>query len=378
MAKDYTKYNVEGIDGEFNKARLVQAIVKHYVENNTMLWETLLVTFPLELQGKKGVISKKSEVEKERDFYLDAPMKLQDGTEIVTCRQWGKHNLVHFIERAKTLGYEISVVAGEAETLEENTLKFTTEQINTIGKACQFYEIEQVLAEVLGVETYQIPSLQIEPYLEELVEDKTFGGVETELSNGAIARAIHKVYGNLCYLSQYEQEGKGDKTSIEYSNLWADLLKKLEAKAANDDDYWSIGESSLEKLTPFEDKDEMEAFVHSAYNKAIDLDDDISSLTVMANRLNSEYYTNNELLKKAGKRALSLAETFQDYASICFNDNEENLFYGEIFEQALDKVIELKEQAEEDELENLILLLADDEDYHDKIKQLDPNWVNEY
>lgn len=39
--------------------------------------------------------------------------------------------------------------------------------------------------------------------------------------------------------------------------------------------------------------------------------------------------------------------------------------------------LELKEQAEEDEIENLILLLADDEDYHDKIKQIDPNWVNE-
>ena len=32
MAKDYTKYNVEGINGDFNKARLVQAIVKHYVK----------------------------------------------------------------------------------------------------------------------------------------------------------------------------------------------------------------------------------------------------------------------------------------------------------------------------------------------------------
>ena len=143
MAKDYTKYNVEGIDGEFNKARLAQAIVKHYVENNAMLWETILVTFPLELQGKKGVISKKSEVEKERDFYVDAPMKLQDGTEIVTCRQWGKHNLVHFIERATALGYEISVVGGETEAKEESTLKFTTEQIEKIGKATRFYDIDQ-------------------------------------------------------------------------------------------------------------------------------------------------------------------------------------------------------------------------------------------
>ena len=378
MAKDYTKYNVEGIDGDFNKARLVQAIVKHYVENNVMLWDALLTTFPLELQGKKGVISKKSEVEKERDFYVDAPMTLQDGTEIVTCRQWGKHNLVHFIERSKTLGYEISVVGGEAEAKEESTLKFTTEQIEKIGKATWFYHIEQVLGEVLGVESYRIPSLELEPYLADLVEDRTFDDIETELPYSEIARTANKIYGNLCYLSQYDQEGKGDKTSVEYSILWADLLKKLQANATTDDDCWAIGESSLERLTPFEDKDEMMAFVHSAYDKAIDLDGKVSSLTVMANRLSSEYYNNDELLDKAGKKALSLAETFQDYSSICFNDNEENLFYGEIFDQALDKVIELKEQAEEDELENLILLLADDEDYHDKIKQIDPNWVNEY
>ena len=376
MAKDYTKYNVEGIDGDFNKARLVQAIVKHYVENNVMLWDALLTTFPLELQGKKGVISKKSEVEKERDFYVDAPMTLQDGTEIVTCRQWGKHNLVHFIERSKTLGYEISVVGGEAEAKEESTLKFTTEQIEKIGKATWFYHIEQVLGEVLGVESYRIPSLELEPYLADLVEDRTFDDIETELPHSEIARTANKIYGNLCYLSQYDQEGKGDKTSVEYSILWADLLKKLQANATTDDDCWAIGESSLERLTPFEDKDEMMAFVHSAYDKAIDLDGKVSSLTVMANRLSSEYYNNDKLLDKAGKKALSLAETFQDYSSICFNDNEENLFYGEIFDQALDKVIELKEQAEEDELENLILLLADDEDYHDKIKQIDPNWVN--
>ncbi|MFT6936633.1 MAG: hypothetical protein ACJA1N_000932 [Saprospiraceae bacterium] len=374
MAKDYTKYNVEGIDGEFNKARLVQAIVKHYVENNVMLWETILVTFPLELQGKKGVISKKSEVQKERDFYVDAPMTLQDGTEIVTCRQWGKHNIVHFIERATALGYEISSVGDEAEA-KEYTLKFTTEQIEKIGKATWFYAINVIIGEALELKPYTIvPSLEIEPYLEELVEDRTFGGIETELPYDDVARQVNKIYGNLTYLSHYGQEGKGDKTTAEYMTIWADLLKRLEAKATTDDDYWAIGESSLEKFTPFEDKDEMLAFVHSAYDKAIDLDDDISSLTVMANRLDSEYYTNRELLNKAGQRCLELAETFKDYSSICFNDNEENLFSQEVFEQAVAKAIELRDEAEEDELNHLTELLADDEDEHDNIKKLDPNW----
>jgi len=302
-------------------------------------------------------------------------MTLQDGTEIVTCRQWGKHNIVHFIERATALGYEISVVGGEAETKEEDNMKLTTEQIDKIGKATQFYHIEEVLAEVLGVERYRVPSLEVEPYLADLVEDKTFGGIETELSNATITRGVHKIYGNLCYLSHYGQEGKGDKTTTEYENLWADLLKELEAKATNDNDYWSIGEASLEKFTPFEDKDEMLAFVHSAYEKAIDLETSVSGLAVMANRLDSEYYTNRALLDKAGEKALDLAKTFQDYSSICFNDNDENLFSQEVFEQAVAKAVELKDQASEDEIEHLVELLADDEDQNDYIKKLDPTWV---
>lgn len=379
MAKDYTKYNVEGIDGEFNKARLVQAIVKHYVENNVVLWDMMLVAFPLELQGKKGVYSKKSDVQKERDFYVDAPMTLQDGTEIVTCRQWGKHNIVHFIERATALGYIIESV-GHLEGVrhlaqEENSLKFTTEQIEKIGKATWFYAINVIMGEALGLKPYTVvPSLEIEPYLEELVEDRTFGGIETELPYDDVARQVNKIYGNLCYLSHYDQEGKGDKTSVEYSIIWADLLKRLKAKATTDNDYWAIGESSLEKFTPFEDKDEMMAFVHSAYEKAIELDTEVSSLTVMANRLCSEYYNNDELLDKAGKKALALAETFRDYTQICFNDNDERVFSHEVFEQALAKTIELKDQASEDELEHLVELLADDEDEHDNIKKLDPNW----
>lgn len=373
MAKDYTKYNVEGIDGNFNKARLVQAIIKHYIETNAIIWDTILATFPHELQGKKGVIAKKSDVEKERDFYMDAPMTLQDGTEIVSCRQWGKHNIVHFIERATALGYEISVVGGETET-KENSMKFTSEQIDKIENATWFYDIKQVLGEVLGVESYQVSSLDIEPYLEELVDNKTFDGIETALPYDEIARTVNQIYGNLTYLAYYNQEGKGDKTATEYENLWANALKKIEAKAITDNDYWALGESSLEKFTPFEDKDEMLAFVHAAYEKAIELDTEVSSLTVMANRLCSEYYTNNELLKKAGERALALAETFRDYIQICYNDNDERVFNQEIFDQAIDKIIELKDQDEDGDIKNLILLLEEDEEI-DTIKKLDPNWV---
>ena len=33
MAKDYTKYNVEGVGSNLNKARLVQKIVEHHASS---------------------------------------------------------------------------------------------------------------------------------------------------------------------------------------------------------------------------------------------------------------------------------------------------------------------------------------------------------
>lgn len=119
MAKDYTKYDVSGIGEKLNKARLVQAVIKHYIENNVVLWEILLAAFPLNLQGNKGTIAKKSVVQVERNFYMDAPITLKDGTEIVTSRQWGKHNIVNFIERATALGYSITSNEAVEATAEE-------------------------------------------------------------------------------------------------------------------------------------------------------------------------------------------------------------------------------------------------------------------
>ena len=46
MAKDYTKYEVSGMDKAFNKSRLVQAIVKDYIAKNAPNWEALETTFP--------------------------------------------------------------------------------------------------------------------------------------------------------------------------------------------------------------------------------------------------------------------------------------------------------------------------------------------
>ena len=58
MARDYTKYNVEGLGENFNKRKLVFTIVKDWIEKNNPSLEELQNAFPDELQGKKGIVRK--------------------------------------------------------------------------------------------------------------------------------------------------------------------------------------------------------------------------------------------------------------------------------------------------------------------------------
>lgn len=137
MAKDYTKYQVSGMEKAFNKSRLVQAIIKDYIAKNTPNWEALQTAFPDSIQGGKGVIAKKDAGVKERDFYMDAPFTLSDDTEIVTCCQWGADNIAKFVTQAKTLGYAITsqaktkveevkeAPAAKPETLKEININIT-------------------------------------------------------------------------------------------------------------------------------------------------------------------------------------------------------------------------------------------------------------
>ena len=62
MARDYTKYNVEGLGENLNKRKLVFTIVKDWVEKNNPSFEDLQKAFPDEVQGSKGFIRKEAEV----------------------------------------------------------------------------------------------------------------------------------------------------------------------------------------------------------------------------------------------------------------------------------------------------------------------------
>jgi hypothetical protein len=54
MARDYTKYTVEGLGENLNKRHLVFAIVKDWASKNNPSLEEIQAAFPDEVQGSKG------------------------------------------------------------------------------------------------------------------------------------------------------------------------------------------------------------------------------------------------------------------------------------------------------------------------------------
>jgi len=125
MAKDFTKYSVEGIESGLGKARLVQKIVGDFADKNHLSHDDLKEVWFDDLQGGKGVFKKLSEIDdkNERNYYVDAPVVLTDGSKIAICNQWGKENLSNFILHAGLLGYVIKAEGDEQkeESVPENS-----------------------------------------------------------------------------------------------------------------------------------------------------------------------------------------------------------------------------------------------------------------
>jgi len=114
--KDYSKFLYK--NREFNKARLVNEIVREYVDLNPLTtFSKLKEIFPKQIQGSFGVFDKLSRAE---DIYSNwghkrhyikptETINLADGEIIATCNQWNPHNISDFIENAKKLGLKIEV-----------------------------------------------------------------------------------------------------------------------------------------------------------------------------------------------------------------------------------------------------------------------------
>ncbi len=114
--KDYSKFLYKG--QAFNKGRLVNEVVRDYVEQkpSTPL-SNLQEVFPKHIQGSFGVFDKLARAEEiyygtgHKRHYIKPTetINLADGEVIATCNQWNPINIAAFIEKAREIGYIIVV-----------------------------------------------------------------------------------------------------------------------------------------------------------------------------------------------------------------------------------------------------------------------------
>ena len=111
--RDKTKYMFEG--KVYAKNRLVLAIVKRYVEQNSPDFAKLNQVFDRSLQGSLGVVELYENASKVSDSTKRYFMKPEDvltiqGQRVVVCTQWGIFNIVKFIKQAQSLGFNIETI----------------------------------------------------------------------------------------------------------------------------------------------------------------------------------------------------------------------------------------------------------------------------
>ena len=134
MARDYTKYNVNGIGENLNKRQLVFEIVKDYVEKNKPSFDEFTAIFKDEIQGSKGFIRKAAKVEDPKRFNTKMPLKIKFGVEVVVSNQWGSKNINAFLSLAKKLKYNISEdnEAEEESATEETNVSSSSDESNKV------------------------------------------------------------------------------------------------------------------------------------------------------------------------------------------------------------------------------------------------------
>jgi hypothetical protein len=114
--KDFSKFRFN--DQEYNKARLVNAVLKAYVKQKPgTTYDQLKKLFPDSIQGSHGVFTLRSNAAAtykktgHKRYYIETVevIKLKDAG-ICTCNQWNKDNIHAFIEVANGLKMNIAEV----------------------------------------------------------------------------------------------------------------------------------------------------------------------------------------------------------------------------------------------------------------------------
>ena len=119
LSKDYTRYLFES--QELNKRKLVLAVIQSWVKKNSPAsFEELTAVFPQRLHSGKLFLSVREALDiserqngKRRHFLEDEDIiYFQDKNRVAVSNQWGKDNLIEFINHARNLGFQIEELQG--------------------------------------------------------------------------------------------------------------------------------------------------------------------------------------------------------------------------------------------------------------------------
>ena len=108
--RDYSKYNFDG--SEYNKSRLVLAIVKKYISDNpSAIYSDLQNVFPIRLSSKP-LVRLKTDVTatelKNRRVFVNDMITLGDGTDVFVNSQVQEKDMLTILQIANNMGYIVS------------------------------------------------------------------------------------------------------------------------------------------------------------------------------------------------------------------------------------------------------------------------------
>tara|TARA_B110001452_G_C15210765_1_gene419975 strand:+ start:47 stop:1693 length:1647 start_codon:yes stop_codon:yes gene_type:complete len=297
MARDYTKYTVEGLSENLNKRQLVLEIVKDWASKNNPSFDEIQAAFPDEVQGSKGFIVKESEVKDPKRFNMKEPLSIKNGMHVVVSNQWGD-NISNLIAVAEDLGYSISS-DGEAE--EETPLN--AEQIAK-------FKAEEA-------DIYADPDYYAEWNAFSLYDDLLEAG-DTAWAD----RILQKIEDAADGFSTLETVCKKLQERKETELLLA-TAKKGEALAKDTSDY-----TSLANIISKEDKD----WALKLYQKAEELAEDFSDLNSIGVALADELGDKENALR-VQRKAMALIDDDDEWDKKYFLRSLEDL--GEMGESLL-------------------------------------------
>lgn len=110
--RDKTRYMFE--NKIYAKNRFVLAVVEKYVSEHSPTLDELRGVFDKSLQGSLNVVETVENANKIKDagkrYFMQNPLTLSDGQNIVVCTQWGIFNIAKFEKLASQLGYKFDKV----------------------------------------------------------------------------------------------------------------------------------------------------------------------------------------------------------------------------------------------------------------------------